>query len=60
MIGLGSAALALALLTALYAGAAAIHGARSGDGRWVDSSRRAIYALAAVLTLSVVILQAAF
>ncbi len=60
MIALGSAALALALLTALYAAAAALYGARSGDRRWVHSSRRAVYALAAVLTLCVVLLEAAF
>ncbi len=60
MIELGSAALAASLLVALYAVAAAIHGARSGDRRWVDSSRRAVYALAGLLTSAVVVLESAF
>jgi len=55
----GAACLVLALLAALYAAGAAIAGAR-GDRRWVDSSRRATYALAALLTTAVVILEAAF
>src|SRR5919106_5757110 len=57
---LGKALLAASLLLALYAVGAAIYGARSGDRRWVDSSRRAVYALAALLTLCVVIVEAAF
>ena len=56
---MGAACLVLALLAALYAAGAAIAGAR-GDRRWVDSSRRATYALAALLTTAVVILEAAF
>jgi cytochrome c-type biogenesis protein CcmF len=59
VIELGRAALALALLTALYAAGAALIG-RRGDHRWVDSSRRAVYALCALLTLCVVVLEAAF
>ncbi len=59
MIELGRAALALALLTALYAVVAALIG-RNGDRRWVDSSRRAVYALCALLTLCVIVLEAAF
>ena len=43
----GSALLAAALLGALYAAGAAVHGGRTGDRRWVDSSRRAVYAMAA-------------
>jgi cytochrome c-type biogenesis protein CcmF len=57
---LGSATLAASLLVAAYAGGAALYGVRSGDRRWVESSRRAVYALAALLTLSVVVLEAAF
>jgi cytochrome c-type biogenesis protein CcmF len=57
---LGSALLAAALLVALYAAGAAIYGGRSGDGRFVDSSRRAMYALAALLTAAVVLLEIAF
>jgi cytochrome c-type biogenesis protein CcmF len=59
VIELGRAALALALLAALYAPVAALIG-RNGDRRWVDSSRRAVYALCALLTLCVVVLEAAF
>ncbi|HEX6587327.1 MAG TPA: heme lyase CcmF/NrfE family subunit [Solirubrobacterales bacterium] len=57
---LGKALLAAALLVALYAIGAAIHGARSGDRRWVDSSRRAVYAMAALLTTAVVLVELAF
>ena len=39
---LGSAALALAFLTAIFAVVAALLG-RNGDRRWVDRSRRAVY-----------------
>ena len=51
---LGSAALALAFLTALFAVAAALIGA-GGDRRWVDSSRRAVYAFCALLTICVIV-----
>ena len=57
---LGSALLAAALLGALYAVGAAVHGARTGDRRWVDSSRRAVYAMAGLLTTAVVLLEIAF
>jgi cytochrome c-type biogenesis protein CcmF len=57
---LGSALLAAALLAALYAAGAAVHGGRSGDRRWIDSSRRSVYSLAALLTLAVVLIEAAF
>ena len=59
MIELGRAALALALLTAVYAGAAGLAG-RGGDRRWVDSSRRAVYALCALLTVCVLVVELAF
>ena len=59
MIELGRAALALGLLTALYAAIAALVG-RNGDRRWVDSSRRGVYALCALLTVCVIVLEAAF
>jgi cytochrome c-type biogenesis protein CcmF len=56
----GRGLLIIALLTAAYAACAAIRGAR-GDGReWVVSSRRAIYALAALLSAAVVVLESAF
>jgi cytochrome c-type biogenesis protein CcmF len=56
----GSALLAAALLAALYAAGAAVYGGRTGDHRWVDSSRRAVYAMAGLLTIAVVIIEAAF
>jgi cytochrome c-type biogenesis protein CcmF len=59
VIALGAASLFAALAAAVYAGVSALAG-RHGDRRWVDSSRRAIYALCALLTLCVVVLEAAF
>ena len=60
MLNLGRAALSLALLIAAYGIAASLYGARSGRRPWVDSGRRAVYALAAVLTVAFVVLEAAF
>ena len=60
MAGVGSACLAVALLTAVYAVAASIHGARSGSRRWVTSGRRAIYCLAALTVSAFAILESAF
>jgi cytochrome c-type biogenesis protein CcmF len=60
MIELGAACLIAAPVACLYAAGAAIAGARRHDRRLVDSSRRAIYALCALLTVSVVVLEAAF
>ena len=57
---LGSALLAAALLAALYAAAAAFYGGRTGDHRWVDSSRRAVYAMAGLLTIAVLVIEVAF
>ncbi len=56
---LGSAALTLAFLAALFAVAAALAG-RHGERRWVDASRRAVYALSTLLTLCVVLIEIAF
>jgi cytochrome c-type biogenesis protein CcmF len=56
----GSACLAIALLTALYAVAASIHGARTRRREWVTSGRRAIYCLAGLCVTAFVILEAAF
>jgi cytochrome c-type biogenesis protein CcmF len=56
---LGTLLLILAFLTCLGAAAAALYGTRS-DRAWVDRSRRAVYAVAALLTLCVVILEVAF
>jgi len=59
LVPLGAACLIVSLPVALYAGAAALRGGR-GDRRWVDSARRAIYALGVLLTIAVVVLEIAF
>jgi cytochrome c-type biogenesis protein CcmF len=59
MLTVGAACLIIAFVVALYAAAAAIYGA-GRDQRVVDSSRRAVYALCALLTLCVVLIEAAF
>ncbi|HMJ72013.1 MAG TPA: heme lyase CcmF/NrfE family subunit [Solirubrobacterales bacterium] len=56
---LGSAVLALAFLTAIFAAVAALIG-RDGNRRWVDISRRAVYGLFVLLTLCVVMIEVAF
>jgi cytochrome c-type biogenesis protein CcmF len=55
----GSVALALAFLTAVFAAVAALIG-RKGDRRWIDASRRAVYGLCALITLCVVLIELAF
>ena len=60
MAGVGSACLAVALLTALYAVGASIYGARSGRREWVTSGRRAIYCVAALCVAAFAILESAF
>ena len=59
MVGLGAACLIAALFAAAAAGVLALAGTR-GDRRYVDASRRAVYALCALLTICVVVLEAAF
>src|SRR6476660_4994268 len=59
MITLGFACLILAFALAIFAAVAALIGTR-GDRRFVDSSRRAVYAFAALLTICVIIIEAAF
>jgi cytochrome c-type biogenesis protein CcmF len=56
---LGSVALAIAFLTAIFAAVAALAG-RHGERRWVDRSRRAVYAVCGLLTLCVVLIEIAF
>ncbi len=60
MATVGRALLILAFALAIYGAAASIHGARTGARAWVDSGRRAFYALAGVLTIAFGILEAAF
>ena len=59
MTTLGSALLIAAALCCAYAAGAALVGTR-GDRRWVDSARRAVYALCGLLTAAVAVLQVAF
>src|SRR3954469_5166435 len=60
MAEVGSACLAVGLLTALYAVGASLYGARGGGHRWVVSARHAMYALAGLLVTGFVILEAAY
>src|ERR1700737_3316976 len=60
MATLGRACLILALGVAVYGAAASLYGARTGARAWVDSGRRAVYALALVLTVAFAIVEAAF
>ncbi|MEA2365288.1 MAG: cytochrome c-type biosis protein CcmF, partial [Thermoleophilaceae bacterium] len=60
MAGVGSACLAIALLTALYSAGASIFGARTGRREWVTSGRRAIYCVAALCVAAFGLLEAAF
>ncbi len=60
MAGVGSACLAVALLTALYAVVASVYGVRSGRREWITSGRRAIYCVAALCVTAFGLLEAAF
>ena len=60
MTVVGRACLILALLIAAYGVGASLYGARTGRREWADSGRRAVYALAAVLTVAFAILEIAF
>ncbi len=60
MTDLGRALLIIALVVSAYAVFAALYGARGGGREWVTSSRRAIYSVAALLTLAGVLLESAF
>jgi len=56
----GRALLIVAFAVALYGIGASLYGAFAGGRAWVDSGRRAVYALAGVLTLAFAIMEAAF
>src|SRR5439155_27110097 len=56
----GRALLLLALGLSVYGVGASLYGARRKDRRYVDSGRRAVYALAALMTFAFAILEAAF
>jgi cytochrome c-type biogenesis protein CcmF len=63
MAVVGRACLILALAGALYGAGAALYGQRIGGVRgtaWIDSARRAVYAIAGILTLAFAILELAF
>ncbi len=60
MAGLGSACLLLALAVCIYGIGASLYGVRRERPEWSDSGRRAVYALAGVLTVAFVVLEVAF
>jgi len=60
MAPVGRTLLILGLLVAAYGICASIYGARSGRREWVDSGRRSVYALAALMTIAWVIVEVAF
>ena len=57
---LGRACLILALVACAYGIGASLYGARTGRREWADSGRRAVYALAGLLTVSFGVLEVAF
>ena len=60
MPDIGSAALVVALMTALYSAGAALVGAHTGRRELVVSARRAFYCMAGLLTLCFVLVEVAF
>jgi cytochrome c-type biogenesis protein CcmF len=60
MAPVGRTLLIIALLIAGYGIFASLYGAREAKREWVDSGRRAVYALAGVTTIAWIILEAAF
>ena len=60
MAGLGFACLVLALALCVYGIGASIYGVRSGRVEFSDSGRRAVYALAGMLTVAFAVLELAF
>jgi cytochrome c-type biogenesis protein CcmF len=58
--GFGRAILVLGLLVSVYAVLAALRGRRADRREWVASARHAVYALAALLTVAVVVLEVAY
>jgi cytochrome c-type biogenesis protein CcmF len=60
MAALGRACLLLALAVCAYGIGASIYGARRGREDFRDSGRRAVYALAGVLTVAFAVLEVAF
>ena len=60
MADAGRVLLILALMSSVYGLGASLYGARTGRGEWVDSGRRAMYALAGMAAIAFVILDVAF
>jgi cytochrome c-type biogenesis protein CcmF len=60
MADLGFACLVLALVVCAYGIGASLYGVRSGRVELSESGRRAVYALAAVLTAAMIVLEVAF
>jgi cytochrome c-type biogenesis protein CcmF len=60
MASIGWATLVVGLLVATYSAGAALYGALSGRRQFVVSARRAMYTLAGLMILAVVILEVAF
>ena len=60
MADLGSACLLLALAVCAYGIGASLYGVRRGRPEFSESGRRAVYALAGILTVAFVVLEVAF
>src|SRR5438105_8929833 len=60
MAALGSSCLVFSLAVCAYGIVAAIYGVRSGRVEFTDSARRAVYALAGILTVAFAVLELAF
>ena len=60
MAALGRATLLLSLVVCLYGVGASLYGVRTGQSEWADSGRRAVYALALILTVGFAVLEIAF
>jgi cytochrome c-type biogenesis protein CcmF len=60
MAVIGRALLILALVTCVYGIGASLYGAATGRREWVDSGRRSMYALAALIACAFAILESAF
>src|SRR5213082_1695623 len=56
----GRALLFLGLLVTLYGIGASIYGARTHSREWVDSGRRAVYALFGLMAIAFAVLEIAF
>jgi cytochrome c-type biogenesis protein CcmF len=60
MAVIGRSLLILGLACCVYGIGASVYGARTHQRQWVDSGRRAVYALAGVMTIAFALLEIAF